>query len=87
MKSATWFVLALALSASTALRADEKKDDDGFVPLFNGKDLTGFVNVNCHPKTFYVKDGMLITTGKPIGYLRTEKQYENFICEFEWMHA
>lgn len=66
-------------------RAGDKKDD-GFVPLFNGKDLTGWVNVNCHPKTFFVKDGMLITTGKPIGFLRTEKQYENFICEFEWMH-
>ena len=29
---------------------------------------------------------MIITTGKPTGYLRTEKQYENFIAEFEWMH-
>lgn len=59
---------------------------DGFVPLFNGKDLTGWVNVNCDPSTFFVKDGMIITTGKPIGFLRTEKQYENFILEFDWMH-
>ncbi len=80
------FAMGLALLFGSSLHADEKKDDEGFVPLFNGKDLTGFVNVNCHPKTFFVKDGMLITTGKPIGYLRTEKQYENFICEFEWMH-
>src|SRR5262249_9188915 len=65
--------------------ADEKPDD-GFVPMFNGKDLTGWVNVNCHPDTFFVKDGMVITTGKPTGYLRTEKQYENFIADFEWMH-
>jgi hypothetical protein len=59
---------------------------DGFVPLFNGKDLTGWVNVNCAPGTFFVKDGQIITTGKPTGFLRTEKQYENFIAEFEWMH-
>jgi hypothetical protein len=66
--------------------ADDKKDD-GFVPMFNGKDLTGWVNVNCAPGTFFVKDGMAITTGKPTGYLRTEKQYENFIADFEWMHV
>jgi len=59
---------------------------DGFVPLFNGKDLTGWVNVNCDPSTFFVKDGMVVTTGKPIGFLRTDKQYENFILEFDWMH-
>jgi hypothetical protein len=60
--------------------------DDGFVPMFNGKDLTGWVNVNCAPSTFYVKDGQIITTGRPTGYLRTDKQYENFIAEFDWMH-
>ena len=60
---------------------------DGFVPLFNGKDLTGWHNVNCAPGTFYVKDSMIITTGKPTGYLRTGKQYENFVLEFEWFHA
>lgn len=60
--------------------------EDGFVPLFNGKDLTGWVNVNCHPSTFFVKDGEIITTGRPTGFLRTEKQYENFILEMEWMH-
>jgi Domain of Unknown Function (DUF1080) len=59
---------------------------DGFVPMFNGKDLTGWVNVNCAPETFFVRDNMIITTGKPTGYLRTAKQYENFIAEFEWMH-
>jgi hypothetical protein len=60
--------------------------DDGWVPLFNGKDLTGWVNVNCAPETFFVKDNKIITTGKPTGFLRTARQYENFILEFEWMH-
>src|SRR5437660_12847451 len=60
---------------------------DGFKPLFNGKDLTGWHNVNCAPGTFFVKDNMIITTGKPTGYLRTDKQYENFVLEFEWFHA
>ncbi len=55
--------------------------------MFNGKDLTGWHNVNCAPGTFFVKDNMIITTGKPTGYLRTDKQYENFIAEFDWFHA
>jgi hypothetical protein len=65
---------------------EPKKSDDGFVPMFNGKDLTGWVNVNCAPETFFVKDKEIITTGKPTGFLRTEKQYENFIAEFDWKH-
>jgi len=61
--------------------------DDGFVPMFNGKDLSGWVNVNCHPGTFFVKGDDVITTGKPTGYLRTAKQYENFVLEVDWMHV
>jgi hypothetical protein len=83
-------VLLLALALAVPFQAREKKDDakkdDGFVPMFNGKDLSGWVNVNCAPSTFFVKDGEVITTGKPTGYLRTAKQYENFIADFEWMH-
>jgi len=77
--------LLVALAIVPAALAAEP-DKDGFVPMFNGKDLSGWVNVNTHPGTFFVKDGMVITTGKPTGYLRTEKQYENFIAEFDWMH-
>src|SRR5437870_4584929 len=61
-------------------------DQDGFVPMFNGKDLSGWEYVNTPTETFFVKDEMIITTGKPTGYLRTGKQYENFIAEFDWMH-
>ncbi len=57
-----------------------------FRDLFNGKDLTGWVDVNTSPKTWSVRDGMLICTGQPIGVMRTEKQYENFILHIEWMH-
>ena len=45
------------------------------------------MNVNCHPGTFFVKDGEIVTTGKPTGFLRTEKQYENFVLDFDWMHV
>lgn len=54
--------------------------------LFNGKDLTGWVDVNTSPKTWSVKDGLLICQGEPIGVMRSEKQYENFILHIEWRH-
>lgn len=57
-----------------------------FRPLFNGKDLTGWVDVNTSEDTWKVKDGVLICSGKPIGVMRTDRQYENFILEIEWKH-
>ena len=61
-------------------------DQDGFSPLFNGRNLSGWVNVNCAPETWSVRDGMIHCTGKPTGALRTVRQYENFIFEVEWRH-
>jgi hypothetical protein len=54
--------------------------------LFNGKDLTGWVNVNTAADTWSVRDGMLICSGKPIGVMRSDRMYENFIIHVEWMH-
>lgn len=76
-----------AVLTALAITAPARGGEAGFRPLFNGKDLTGWVNVNCAPETFFVKDGMIITTGKPTGFLRTDRQYENFILEFDWMHV
>jgi hypothetical protein len=57
-----------------------------FRDLFNGKDLTGWVNVNTDPDTWTVRDGLLVCRGKPIGVMRTAKQYENFVLHIEWRH-
>ncbi|MBL7700455.1 MAG: DUF1080 domain-containing protein [Chitinophagaceae bacterium] len=45
-----------------------------------------WVDVNTSKETWKVKDGILISTGKPIGVMRSEKQYENFIMHVEWRH-
>lgn len=57
-----------------------------FQPLFNGVDLSGWVDVNTSPETWKVKDSMIICSGLPIGVMRTDKQYENFVMEVEWRH-
>lgn len=74
--------LFLALGCSSAPTAGA----DGFTPLFNGKDFTGWVRVNCAPETFRVEDGIIISTGKPTGVMRTERMYENYVLEMDWMH-
>lgn len=72
--------LALGFAALFTHAADE------MVPLFNGKDLSGWVPVNVHPGTFSVRDGLIVSTGIPTGVMRTEKQYENFELELEYRH-
>ncbi|MBA2632943.1 MAG: DUF1080 domain-containing protein, partial [Chloroflexi bacterium] len=81
-------VVGLLLIGPAVLFAEEaaREDDAGFTALFNGKDLSGWVPVNVAPDTFTVKEGMLASTGFPTGIMRTDRQYENFIIEFEWMH-
>ncbi len=43
-------------------------------------------NVNTDPDTWHVEKDLLICSGKPIGVMRSEKQYENFILHIEWKH-
>jgi hypothetical protein len=70
----------------------EPAGDDGFVPLFNGRDLSGWVNVNTwmgqagKRDTWGVSNGVITCTGQPTGFMRTERPYENFVFEFEWRH-
>lgn len=61
--------------------------EEGFVPLFNGKDLSGFVPYvqGVDPaKVWQVRDGMIVCAGHPHGYLRTEREFGNFILRFEY---
>jgi hypothetical protein len=89
LRSLAVLLLGLAIAAPALTDNPKSADDkgDGFTPLFDGQSLRGWVNVNGAPDTFFVRDKEIITTGKPTGYLRTAKQYENFIAEFDWMHV
>ncbi|MDO8544609.1 MAG: DUF1080 domain-containing protein [Opitutaceae bacterium] len=65
--TASLAALALALLATSNVRAQVPE----FRDLFNGRDLTGWVNVNTAKDTWSVRDGMIICTGKPTGVMRT----------------
>ncbi len=66
--------------------AHASADVPQFVELFNGRDLSGWKDVNTSADTWQVKDGLLVCSGQPIGVMRSEKQYENFILHIEWRH-
>lgn len=83
--------LLLCLAAGTA-QAQEK-----FTPLFNGKDTTGWTFTLRPPKdmpdarpnpadTWSVTNGVLVCTGKPNGYIATEKEYADYVLRLKWRH-
>lgn len=66
--------------------------EDGFKPLFNGKDLQHWKlflgDAKADPaKTWSVKDGMIICTGKPAGYIVTDEEFGNYVLKLQWRWA
>lgn len=73
---------ALSLSLLCACQPN-----DGWQKLFNGKDLTGFKQLNGEAP-YRVEDGCLVGTsvkGQPNSFMATEQNYGDFILEFEVM--
>ncbi len=59
------------------------------VTLFNGKDLKGWSKVwqeDATPDdaTWSVRDGVLVCTGEPRGYIKTDADYESYVLMLEW---
>lgn len=79
-------LLCILISMSFSFSTLSAQDTLGFRPLFNGKNLDGWIDVNTTPETWRVEDGILICSGHPIGVMRSDRQYENFILEVEWRH-
>jgi len=60
------------------------------VQLYNGKDLKGWTYHLNDPKVkmedvWSIHDGILVCKGRPAGYIRTEKDYTNYVLTVEWM--
>ncbi len=79
-------LLHLVLPPTAPAQTAGSSQAPGFVQMFNGKDLSGWVNINTAEDTWKIRDGMVICSGRPIGVMCSEKQYENFILHIEWMH-
>lgn len=66
---------------------------DGFVPLFNGKDLTGWKpwlrpgpdGQTADPKSVWsVSEGVIRCVGTPAGYIATEQEYGDYVLRLKW---
>jgi hypothetical protein len=83
--------MLVAVPALIALSPEtEGENDNGWIKLFNGKDLSGWT-VFLDPKkeadptkVFTVQDGILVCAGAPFGYLITDKEYENYVLKVQW---
>src|SRR5258708_4172609 len=74
-------LLPLLLAGLCALQSPVLAEEGKWETLFNGKDLSGWTPM--HDVEFVVTNGNLrLVTG--MGWLRTEKQYTDFILEAEW---
>ena len=80
---AIWCISLLLVSGGGPLQAAAPPQ---FRDLFNGQDLSGWVNVNTAEDTWTVRDGLLVCSGNPIGVMRSEETFENFILHIEWRH-
>jgi hypothetical protein len=83
MKRLTVFALMMiaGLTGSSASSAEK----DGWVKLFDGKTLDGWIQKN-GTATYEVKDGTVLgktAVGSPNSFLCTEKSYGDFELEFE----
>ncbi len=63
--------------------------EETWTPLFIGKDLDGFAfhlgkEGADNAGTFTVRDGTIICTGTPAGYLYTKKRYSRYTLEYDW---
>jgi hypothetical protein len=84
-------LLPLALLAGIAFLGpiNGADDDKDFKDLFNGKDFSGFkfeIGKSDPEKTWSVKDGVIICTGKPNGYFYTDKNFKNFVLRYDWRY-
>jgi hypothetical protein len=69
---------------------DQADDEKGFVPMFNGKDFTGWrfgnepANMDKLPKNWKVEGGMIKLLGGGSPHLASVKEYEDFDIRIQW---
>ncbi len=84
MRCALMLLIGMSLFG-TQLLADEPKtaaeSEEGFVSLFNGKDLEGWQGST---KGYAVEDGVLVCKKTGGGNLYTAKEYADFVFRFEF---
>jgi len=90
--AALLILLAAAASAVVTGAVPTPQDkDEGFTPLFNGRDFSGWVyglrangTENKTGKGYQIENGVIYSTKEDGGNLYTEKEYADFVLRFEF---
>jgi len=69
---------------STALKLSRVEIKEGFKPLFNGVDLTGWKSLDANKLSWSAQNGMLVNNFPGIDLVGTEK-FWNFTARYEYM--
>lgn len=80
---ALYFIGGGSAAESQAL---PKASVDGTGPGWKQLAESDFAHVNDEPETWKWQDGIIHCTGKPVGVLRTQKEYTNFELVAQWRH-
>jgi len=92
--SMTRIVLSTIIFVICCTLPETRAVDSKSTSLFNGKDLTGWhvdvPHLDDHPDapaTFIVRNGMLVSLGRPEGHIITDETYKNYRLEVEYRFA
>ena len=80
------FCWATPASFAEESAAPPKAFIDGQGPGWRDLGEADFVNVNCDPETWMWKDGLAQCTGKPVGVIRSTKEFTNLELVAQWRH-
>jgi hypothetical protein len=83
--------LVALIPALSACPQETQQQKEEWIPLFNGKDLSGWETFldprakDVRPEDiFTVQDGVIVCDGRVNGYLLTEKEYANYVLKLQW---
>jgi hypothetical protein len=84
MKRTLLAVAFVGIIAAAQNRTGPRPPGEDWVQLFNGKDLSGWVNIG--KEKWVVEDGTIhgLAISKEYGYLRSEKNYKDFHLAFKF---
>jgi len=85
------FILDLAIcwpavSQQILFEFGKRKNFDKLVSGDNAAEPLRWVDVNTTDTTWYKKGDVLVDKGLPVGVVRSERMYQNFIMQVEWRH-
>ena len=84
-----FFILAIPINSypqKIPLEFGTETNADSFFYKKKKQTAIRWINVNTDANTWTVKGNELKCSGHPIGVMRSEKQYENFVLHVEWKH-